>query len=87
MDTPDTSPGWPNQECPVLVAALTPGAPWREVRVMREDGTVTDPARCRDGHELKRLVHHARPGTDLEDPAQSFWVDHPGEWPVADAQG
>lgn len=84
MESSDPAPVWPNQECPVLVAALTPGARWREVRVMREDGTVTAPARCRDAHELRRLVHHARPGADPEDPAQSFWVDHPGEWPVAE---
>ncbi|RAG81341.1 hypothetical protein DN069_33365 [Streptacidiphilus pinicola] len=82
--TPTDGPVWPNPECPVLVDALTPGVPWREVRVMREDGTVTDPARCHDAHELRRLVHHERPGADLEDPAQSFWVDHPGEWPAAD---
>ncbi|WP_042371431.1 hypothetical protein [Streptacidiphilus neutrinimicus] len=72
---------WPNQDCPVHVAALTPGEGERIVRVMRADGTVTPPEPCRDAHELKRLVHHERPEADLHDPAQIFWADHPGEWP------
>jgi hypothetical protein len=76
------TPSWPNQDCPVYIAALMPGEPHRIVEIMREDGTITEPAPCRDEHALKRLVHHERPSADLADPAQIFWVDHPGEWPA-----
>ncbi|MEY9877292.1 hypothetical protein ABH931_006816 [Streptacidiphilus sp. MAP12-33] len=83
----ETSPrpapfGPPDEDCPVHVGALLPGAPHRLVEVLGEDGTVTPPSACRDAYALKRLVHHARPGTDLADPSQLHWDDHPGQWPA-----
>lgn len=75
-----TNPSWPNQECPVYISALMPGNPERYVQVMREDGTITHPQGCRNEHELHRLVEHERSSTDLSDPGQVCWVDHPGEW-------
>ncbi|MEZ0067061.1 hypothetical protein ABIA32_003074 [Streptacidiphilus sp. MAP12-20] len=78
-----TASTWPNQECPVYVASLMPGQAQRIVQIMRADGTLTEPEGCRNAHELARLVHHERPDVDLADPAQTYWVDRPGQWPAA----
>jgi hypothetical protein len=78
-----TAPAWPNQDCPVYISAPMPGDGRRVVQVMRLSGEITRPEGRRDHNELRRLVDREHPGTDLDDPDQVYWVDHPGAWPQA----
>ena len=51
----------------------------RMVRVVRHDGVVI-PEPCASQAQFEALVAQHRPGTDLSDPLQVYWVDRPGEW-------
>ncbi|MEZ0064876.1 hypothetical protein ABIA32_000864 [Streptacidiphilus sp. MAP12-20] len=66
-------------DIPVYVSAYNPQDRDRQVRIVRHDGaTITEP--CSSQNQLEALVQQHRPGTDLNDPAQVHWADHPGEW-------
>ncbi|WP_051943002.1 hypothetical protein [Streptacidiphilus rugosus] len=74
---------WPNPDCPVQVSALNPRLRHRYVRVMRENGSVTQPYPCATHAEFVRHVSHERPDVDPRDPAEVYWDDHPEIWPGA----
>lgn len=71
---PDTA-----STAPVYISAYEPEARFRQVRVLRHDGTpIAEP--CANQTEFEALVLQQRPGTDLHNPAEVYWVDRPGEW-------
>ena len=64
---------------PVHVSEYEPEGRFRQVRLVRHDGAaITEP--CADERQFEALVEQHRPGTDLHDPTQVYWVDRPGEW-------
>jgi hypothetical protein len=64
---------------PVYISAYEPEARFRQVRVIRHDGTPIAEL-CSNQTEFEALVLQQRPGTDLHNPAEVHWVDRPGEW-------
>jgi hypothetical protein len=72
---------WPNPDCPVQVSALNPNLRHRYVRVMRANGSVSQPYPCATHAEFVRHVTHERPDVDPRDPAEIHWDDHPDVWP------
>ena len=69
----------PKSDKPVYVGAYVPEDRDRYVHVVRPDGD-TVRSLCADQDQFAAFVAKERPGTDLDDPAQVFWADHPGEW-------
>jgi hypothetical protein len=64
---------------PVHISQFLPEGRFRQVRIVRHDGVeLTEP--CATQSQFEALVEQYRPGTDLHDPAQVYWVDRPGEW-------
>ncbi|MFC1429618.1 hypothetical protein ACEZDB_02980 [Streptacidiphilus sp. N1-3] len=64
---------------PVNISPYDAEARFRQVRIVRHDNAViTEP--CGIQAQFEVLVEQHRPGTDLHDPAQVYWVDRPGEW-------
>ena len=64
---------------PVHVSQFDPEDRFRQVRVVRHDGAdITEP--CASESQFEALVEQHRPGTDLHDPTQVYWVDRPGQW-------
>ncbi|MEZ0069745.1 hypothetical protein ABIA32_005792 [Streptacidiphilus sp. MAP12-20] len=71
----------PNQNTPVFVGPYDTNSSDRNVVVCRADGSLTAPQPCRSPRAMHRFVEHERPDTDLDDPTQIYWADHPGKWP------
>lgn len=64
---------------PIYISAYNANDRDRQVRIVRHDGAViTEP--CSSQAQLDALVQQHRPGADLNDPVQVYWVDRPGEW-------
>ena len=72
----------PDSDKPVYVGEYLPQDRVRYVHVVRPSGD-TVRGLCADLGELRAFVEANRPGTDLDDPEQVYWVDHPGEWSPA----
>jgi hypothetical protein len=49
------------------------------VRIVRRDGTAITEA-CASQAQFEATVEQHRPGTDLTNPNQVHWVDHPERW-------
>jgi hypothetical protein len=77
----DTQP--PNPDVPVLVSAYDPDGDFRFVQVFRPNGTLTQQQPCTSHREFAHFVRTERPDVDVDDPAQVFWTDRPGEWSAA----
>ncbi|RAG85484.1 hypothetical protein DN069_11140 [Streptacidiphilus pinicola] len=76
---------WPNPDCPVRVSALIPNLRHRYVRVMRANGSVSQPYPCATHAEFVRHVSHERPDIDPRDPDEIHWDDNPDIWPAQHA--
>ncbi len=67
---------------PVIIGPLIPGELGREVLV--QHGTDQPGFRlCTDQDDLRAYLGTERPGTDLNDPRQVQWANHPGRWVAA----
>jgi hypothetical protein len=64
---------------PVEVSALDHRVRDRQVRIVRRDGTAITEA-CASQAQFEATVEQHRPGTDLTNPNQVHWVDHPERW-------
>ncbi len=73
MTTPDPA------LAPVYISTYLADERHRQVRVVRHDGAVI-PEDCASQEQFEAFVEQHRPGTDLSDPLQVYWVDRPGEW-------
>jgi hypothetical protein len=69
----------PGSDRPVYIGAYNPMDRDRYVIITGPDG---QPVRsvCSSRQQLETFVAEHRPGTDLDDPKQVYWVDHPGQW-------
>ena len=63
----------------VYVSPYDDEARFRQVRIVRPDNTVVAEP-CASQAAFEALVAQHRPGTDLHNPGQVYWVDRPGEW-------
>jgi hypothetical protein len=77
---------WPNPDCPVQVSALIPNLRHRYVRVMRGNGSVSQPYPCATHAEFVRHVSQERPDVNPQDPTEVHWDDHPQVWPANGSQ-
>jgi hypothetical protein len=69
----------PQSDRPVYIGEYNPQDRERYVHVVQPSG---ETVRGLIGNldELAAFVERVRPGTNIDDPEQVHWVDHPGEW-------
>lgn len=70
----------PTTRQPIVVGPYTEQG--RVVRILRHDGTPTEPVEITSGRAFVEYVGSTRPLTDLSPPDQQIhWADRPEEWP------